>query len=47
VGETKKYGAGFHLKGQPDDIKNNLAASSYVITVYSGDSEVGITKTAK
>jgi hypothetical protein len=47
VGETKKYGAGFHLEGQPDDIKDGIAASSYVITVHRGDSKVGITKTGK
>jgi hypothetical protein len=44
VGETRKYGAGFHLEGQPDDLKDGLAESSYVITVRSGDSEVKIKK---
>jgi hypothetical protein len=44
VGETKKYGTGFHLEGQPNDLKDGLAESSYVITVRSGDSEVKIKK---
>ena len=47
VGETKKYGAGFDVEGKPDDLKNNLAASSYIITVESGDRKVGITNAAK
>ena len=47
VGETKKYGASFDVEGKPDDLKNNLAASSYVFTVYSEGRKVGITKAAK
>ena len=44
VGETRNYGAGFYLEGLPDDLKDGLAASSYVITVRSEEGDVKIKK---